>query len=76
METKCSCYDKQISNSNNKIKSAWNIVKAITGRKSDHDIVPILSSYDKSSINPKIVSDSFNKYYLSVADNIINTYIQ
>jgi hypothetical protein len=72
IEIKRSYYDNQISNSNNKIKSTWNIVKAITGRKSDHDVIPILSSHDKSFINPKIVSDSFNKYYLSVADNIIN----
>jgi hypothetical protein len=72
IETKRSYYDKQISNSNNKIKSMWNIVKAITGRKSDYDVIPILSSHDKSSISPKIISDSFNKYYLSVADNIIN----
>jgi hypothetical protein len=72
IETKRSYYDKQISDSNNKIKTTWNIVKAITGRKSDHDVIPILSSHDKSSINTKIISDSFNKYYLSVADNIIN----
>jgi hypothetical protein len=71
-ETKRSYYDKQISNSNNKTKSTWNIVKATTSRKSDHDVIPILSSHNKSSINPKIISDSFNKYYLSVADNIIN----
>jgi hypothetical protein len=71
-EAKRSFYDKQISNSNNKIKSTWNIVKALTGRNSDHDDVSLFSSHDESSINLKIVSDSFNKYYLSVADNIIN----
>jgi hypothetical protein len=72
IETKRSYYDKLISNSNNKIKHTWNIVKAIKGRKSDHDVTPVLSSHGKSTTNPKIISDSFNKYYLLVEDNIIN----
>jgi hypothetical protein len=63
IETKHAYYDKLISNSNNKIKSMWTIVKAVTGRKSDHDVVRILSPHGKSIINPKIISDSFNKYY-------------
>jgi hypothetical protein len=74
IEAKRSYYDKQISDSNNKIKSTWNIVKALTGRNSDHNDIPFFSSHDESSINPKIVSDSFNKYYLSAADIINNTF--
>jgi hypothetical protein len=50
----------------------WNIVETLASRNSDHDNIPFFSSHDQSSINPKIVSDYFNKYYLSVADNIIN----
>jgi hypothetical protein len=41
IEAKRSYYDTLISNFNNKIKSMCNIVKAITGRKSDHDVIPI-----------------------------------
>jgi hypothetical protein len=72
IKAKRSYYDKQISNSNKKIKSTWNIVTALTSRNSDHDDILYVSSHGVSSINPKIVSDSFNKYYLLVADTIIN----
>jgi hypothetical protein len=72
IETKRSYYDKQISNSNDRIKSTWNIVKTLTDRRSDHDVIPIVSTLDKAYTNRKIISDSFNKYFLSVADTIIN----
>jgi hypothetical protein len=72
IETKRTYYDKQISNSNDRIKSTWNIVKSLTGRKPNHEVIPILSTLHKSYTNPKTISDSFNKYYLSVAETIIN----
>jgi hypothetical protein len=45
-EAKWSYYNKHISNSNNRIRSTWNVVKAITGRRSDHDDYPTSSIDD------------------------------
>jgi hypothetical protein len=45
-EAKQSYYNKQISNSNNKIQNTWNVVKAITGRRSDYDDYPTSSTDD------------------------------
>jgi hypothetical protein len=33
IKTKCLYYNKQILNSNDRIKSTWNVVNALTGRK-------------------------------------------
>jgi hypothetical protein len=55
------------------IKSkVWNIVKMLSGRKSHYEILPTLNTPDKAYTNSKSISESFNKYFLSVADTIIN----
>jgi hypothetical protein len=41
MESKCSYYDKLIMNSKNRTKTSWNIVKSLTGRKPNHEAVPL-----------------------------------
>jgi hypothetical protein len=71
-EAKQSYYDKKVPNSNNRFQSAWNIVKVITGRRSDHDISPTLSIDSKSTNNFQIISKSFNNNFLSIADRIID----
>jgi hypothetical protein len=58
--------------SNDRIKSTWNIVKMLTGRKSHYEILPTLNTSDKAYTNSKSISESFNRYLLSVADTIIN----
>ncbi|PNF20445.1 hypothetical protein B7P43_G08125 [Cryptotermes secundus] len=73
-EAKRLYYDKLIINSKNRTKTTWNIVKLLTGRKSYNETTPSLSVLSKSHINPKMIADSFNKYFLSVAESItINT---
>ena len=74
-EAKRSYYNKQISNSNNRIWSTWNAVKAITGRRSDHDDYPTSSIDDKSTNNFQNISNSFNNHFLSIADTIIDNII-
>ena len=52
-------YNNQITNSANKIKATWNIVKAETNRLHR----PSTNKYHNSP-------DTFNKYFLSIADKI------
>jgi hypothetical protein len=71
-------YNNQITNSNNTIKSSWNIVKTLTRRKSQYDTLPTQINLNSLPSNSNNIPDSFNKYFLSVADsitsNILNNY--
>jgi hypothetical protein len=55
-------------NCKNRTKTTWNIVKSLTGRKPNQP----LNALDNSYINPKRMADSFNKYFLSIAETITN----
>jgi Notch-like protein len=72
LKTKRSYCDKLISNSNDRIKSSRSIVKVLTGRKSPCNTLPTSNNYDQVSINSKNIPESFNNYFLSVPDLIIN----
>ena len=50
-ETKRSYCNKQTFTSENKIKTTWNIVKAVTGRKSVHEDIHILNINDNLTNN-------------------------
>jgi hypothetical protein len=51
LKTKRSYYDKLISDSNYRIKSSWNIVKVLTGRKSSCNMLPTSKNFDRVRIN-------------------------
>ncbi|PNF30889.1 hypothetical protein B7P43_G06095, partial [Cryptotermes secundus] len=71
--TKRIYYDKRIINSNDRVKSAWNVVKTLTGRKSHYDILPMFNNnFNRSTSNYNNISESFNRYFLSVPELIIN----
>jgi hypothetical protein len=50
-------YQNQIINSNSKIKTTWNIIKSVSGRQNEHNT-------SKQENSP----DSFNKFFLSIAE--------
>jgi hypothetical protein len=70
MEAKRLHYDKLIINSKKRTKTTWSIVKSLTERKPYHETIPSLSVLGKSYINTKMIADSFNKYFLSIAETI------
>ena len=47
-------YGKRILNSNDRIKSAWNIVKVLPSRKSHYDILPTFNTFDRVYTNSVI----------------------
>jgi hypothetical protein len=57
-------YNNWITNSTNKIKTTWNIIKAETNRLKG-TITTATSNYQNSS-------EAFNKYFLSITGNIIH----
>ena len=63
-EAKSSMYNRRIDNSTNKMKTAWNIIKTETNRvKETTNIV-----HNNHQNSP----EAFNKYFLSIPQNIID----
>ena len=57
-------YNNRIINSPNKMKTTWNIIKAKTNRLKG----PTYTTVNNYQNSPK----AFNKYFLSVTENIIH----
>ena len=66
-------YNKLISQSDNKQKTTWYIIKTITkSKKISHTSIPInININDKPSTNPTDIANAFNAYFTSVADNLL-----
>ena len=62
-----------ISQSDNKQKTTWNIIKTITSnKKTSHTSISInININDKSSTSPIDIANAFNAYFTSVADNLL-----
>jgi hypothetical protein len=62
-------YNNKITQSNNKIKATWNIIKSETGGNN--------IKYDKANVyntdkehNKSVNAEGFNKYFLTTAESI------
>jgi hypothetical protein len=53
-------YDKLISNSKNKIKATWNIIKTITGKRTNNTEIQFLNINGKITDNHHLIADSLN----------------
>jgi hypothetical protein len=60
-EAKSLAYNKQVINSANKMKTTWNIIKTDTNRAKGHSFIKYYN-----------FPEAFNKYFLSVAEDIIH----
>jgi hypothetical protein len=63
-------YNKLIFYFNNKIKTIWNIIKTITGKRPNNAEVQILNTDGKLTSNHHFITDSSNNYFLTIADKI------
>jgi hypothetical protein len=61
-----------ILNSKNKMKTTWNINKLETGKKSSKRGVHFLNINGKLTDNQQTIANSFNNYFLTIADKIID----
>jgi hypothetical protein len=69
-------YDTQIINSNNAIKTTWKIIKLETDRKANNDNIHSLNIEGRVINNQQTIADTFNNYFLSIAEeiNVNNTH--
>jgi hypothetical protein len=65
-------YDRLIVNSDNKMKTTWNIVKSVTGKRSWNKSVQSVDINGALSENQQLIADSFQNYFLSIAEKIVS----
>jgi hypothetical protein len=63
-------YNSQILQSNNIIKTAWEIVKVESGKKTINEDVQVLNIDGTSTKNPHSIASAFNEYFLSLVEKI------
>jgi hypothetical protein len=72
LNSKKKYFNGLISTSDNKIRSTWNIVKNINGKKINHVSVLLLNMNGHLTDNHQIMVNTFIKFFLTAADNIID----
>jgi len=65
-ETKKYYFSKHIEKSKNKMKTAWEITRSLTGIKTKNEDVHRLNINGNVNCNFQSISDSFNNYFLSI----------
>jgi hypothetical protein len=63
-------YHGLILNSNNRIKTTWNIIKTVTGKRTNNTEVQFLKIDGKLTDNHHVIADSLNDHFLTIADKI------
>jgi hypothetical protein len=69
-ETKCIHYNKQISKSDNKVRTVWKIVKDETCKHATAEENPSIKVNNGVINNPKPIADSFNTYFLTIVEKL------
>jgi hypothetical protein len=69
-KTKILNYVTQIINLNETIKTTWEIVKLKMGRKADNGNTHPFKVASRMINNQQNIADTFNNYFLSIAENI------
>jgi hypothetical protein len=63
-------YDNQIKNSTNKNKTTWNTVNKETHKKGNSTNIKSLNIDGITTDNQQLIAETFNNYFMSVAENI------
>jgi hypothetical protein len=56
-------YNRLISNSNNKMKASWSIIKSVKGRTINNVGMEVLNTDGKLTDNHHMITDSLNNYF-------------
>jgi superoxide dismutase len=71
-EAKHMHYNKQVLESNKKVKAVWKIVKKETGKYSTEEVTPSIKINDNAIQNPKLFANSFNTDFLTIIERMNN----
>jgi hypothetical protein len=64
-------YNKITSQSSNKTKAVWNVIKAVTNKRSCRKEELMLNVEGKLIKNPQILADTFQNYFSKVMDESV-----
>jgi hypothetical protein len=65
-------YSDKLTNSTNKPKTTWNIIKTITYNQNKPNKRLLMEIEGKFTTHHQTIAEKFNTYYISAADNITN----
>ena len=65
-------YSAKLTNSTNKPKTTWNIIKTITNNQTKSNNMLMMEIEGKLTTHHQTIAEKFNTYYISAADNITN----
>jgi len=65
-EVKILCYDNEMMNSTDKIKTLWKIINLETCRRASNAAIEFLNAYGMIINNQQVVAATFNNCFLSV----------
>jgi predicted nuclease of restriction endonuclease-like (RecB) superfamily len=65
-----------ITNSKNKIKTTWNIVKSITGKNLENKLPLSVCINGALTENQQVIADSFQSHFLSIDDKLVSNNIE
>jgi hypothetical protein len=70
-EAKKCHFNRLIENSDNKMKTIWDIAKLLTGKKKNTNDIHQININGTITSDSQIISNSFNNHFLSIIDNRI-----
>ena len=65
-------YNKYISDSDNKPRATWNIVKTLTANKNNHQEISHININNILTDDCQLIVNSFNTCFLTVTDKIVS----
>jgi hypothetical protein len=65
-------YSDKLTNSTNKPKTTWDIIKTITNNQKKPNKMLLMEIEGKLTTHHQTIAEKFNTYYISTADNITN----
>jgi Notch-like protein len=66
-------YDKQISNSNNVMRTSWKLINNELGRAHKNSTIQTVNIDDRIIVNHQIIADAFNKHFIDTPNMISKT---
>jgi len=69
-------FNHLIAQSENKTKTAWNIVKSLTNKQANSSEEPMLNIKGKFITNPQILAHTFNDYFSNIVEESVTKIIK
>ena len=69
-------YNELISQSGNKTKAAWSLIKSLTNKRTNSSEDPMLNIEGKLMKNPQVIAKNFNDYFSNIVEESVTKIIK